>query len=68
MPNYYFSCGCKECKEEMTVYVIVPKQPGSEQYFSFTCNKCQSENIGTGKTYSQVSEIPDGAIVGTPAN
>ena len=64
MPNYQFSCGCKECKEEMTVYVIAPKQPGSEQYFSFTCNKCQSENIGKGSAYRQVNEIPDDAIVG----
>ena len=68
MPNYYFSSMCKECKEPLTVYVHGPKQPASEEYFSFTCNKCQSENIGTGKIYSQVSEIPDDAIVGTPAN
>jgi hypothetical protein len=56
---------CKECKEKLTVYVIGPKQPTSEQYFSFTCNECQTENIGTGKTYTQVSEIPADAIVGT---
>jgi hypothetical protein len=66
MPNYCFSSMCKECKEELTVYVIGPKQPATEEYFSFTCNKCQTENIGTGKSYSQVSEIPDDAIVGTP--
>ena len=68
MPNYYFSSMCKECKEPLTVYVHGPKQPASEEYFSFTCDKCQSENIGTGKIYSQVGEIPDDAIVGTPAN
>lgn len=65
MPNFSFSCGCKECKEKRTVYITAPKQPASEQYFSFTCNKCHTENIGTGKTYSQVSKIPDDAIVGT---
>lgn len=68
MPSYYFSCGCKECKEDLAVYVTGPKQPASEQYFSFTCNKCQTENIGKGKAYSQVDDIPDDAVVGTPAN
>ena len=67
MPNYYFSCDCRECKEERTVYVTAPKQPASEEYFVFTCNKCQTENVGTGKTYSEVSEMPDDAIFGTPA-
>ena len=66
MPNYCFSSMCKECKEPLTVFVHGPKRPASEEYFSFTCDKCQSENIGTGKSYSQVGEIPDDAIVGTP--
>ena len=68
MPNYSFSSMCKECKEPLTVFVDRPKQPASEDYFSFTCDKCQTENIGTWKNYSQIGEIPDGAIVGTPAN
>jgi hypothetical protein len=68
MPNYYFSCACKECKEERTVYVTAPKQPVSEEYFVFTCNRCQSENIGTGNSYPQVNDIPEDAIVGTPAS
>ena len=68
MPNYSFSSMCKECKEPLTVFVQGPKQPASEEYFSFTCDKCQTENIGTGKIYSQIGEIPDDAIVGTPAN
>jgi hypothetical protein len=68
MQNYYFSSMCKECKEPLTVFVHGPKQPASEEYFSFTCDKCQSENIGTGKISSQVGEIPEDAIIGTPAN
>ena len=67
MTHYYFSWMCKECKEPLKVYVNGPKQPVSEQYFAFTCNKCQSENIGTGQGYSQVDEIPNDAIVGTLA-
>jgi hypothetical protein len=68
MPNYYFSSMCKECKEPLTVYVVRLKQPASEEYFAFTCDNCQSENIGTGTTYSEVVEIPDDAVVGMPAN
>jgi len=41
---------CKECKEPLTIFVQGSKQPASEEYFSFTCDKCQSENIGAGKS------------------